>query len=70
MGGVELDGGAVVFEGGEGGGGAGVVVADAGGDFDGVGQILEGDPVAAFDFELVALEIFDRANDDAVFFWV
>ena len=70
MRGVKLDGGAVVLEGGEGGGGAGVVVADAGGDFDGGGQILEGDPVAALDFELIALEVFDRADNDAVFFWV
>ena len=67
---MELDGSAVVLEGGEGGGGADVVVADAGGDFDGFGEGLEGDPVAALDFELVALKVFDGADNDAVFFWV
>ena len=70
LGGVEADGGAAIVPGLDGGGGAGVVVANAGGGLDGFGEFGEGNPVAAFDFKGAALEIFDRADDDAVFLGV
>ena len=70
MGFVEMDSGAAIFVRLNSGHGARVIVADAGGDLEGLGYILERNPIAALDRKGVALEVFDRADNNSIFLGV
>lgn len=67
---VQRDVRLMVGEWGNGGGGAGMIVADLGGHFDGGFERIERDPIAPIDDELGFIEIGIFADDDAVGCWI